>query len=81
VGYKPKSGWKGNKMTKKKASKKAEPKIEAVEEVDIFEGVELEESQEEDPAEEVVVEAPKDLGGREKRLVGHDPVTKEPVYI
>lgn len=86
-------------MTKKKVSKKVEPKIvdqkgdEVIvdesgnlvieEAVDIFDGVELEEdetTQELDhPA--VAAEAPSDVvSERNKKLVGHHPITKEPVY-
>jgi len=68
-------------MAKKKA--KAEKavevdiEVESPDEIDIFAETDLSEkdSQEEDP--EVVVEAPKNVGGR---LVGHHPITKEPVY-
>lgn len=50
-----------------------------IEDVDIFDGVELEEdSQEEDPSDVVVEETKKPLEG--KKLIGLHPITKEPVY-
>lgn len=49
-----------------------------VEDVDIFEDAELEEeSQEADPAEDMVEETPVPV---ERKLVGHHPITKKPVY-
>lgn len=60
------------------ALKKLDALVPDEDEVDIFEGTELEESQEEDHQDvEVVAEAPVNVGGR---LVGHNPITKEPIY-
>lgn len=47
-----------------------------IEDVDIFDGVELEE----DPSDDMVEEAKAPVEGREPILVGHHPITKEPVY-